>query len=95
LGNVSELGLVTPGGKVVWGKYAQVGLGYVVVWRFNAVWVHIARSVVLFSALRLVTLGGKVVFGMQGQVGTSGVIVCMVIGWQGHGVVSCVVVVLC
>lgn len=22
--NVSELGLVTPGGKVVWGKYAQV-----------------------------------------------------------------------
>jgi ribosome biogenesis protein NSA2 len=21
--NVSELGLVTPGGKVVWGKYAQ------------------------------------------------------------------------
>jgi ribosome biogenesis protein NSA2 len=23
--NVSELGLVTPGGKVVWGKYAQVG----------------------------------------------------------------------
>jgi ribosome biogenesis protein NSA2 len=25
--NVSELGLVTPGGKVVWGKYAQVGRG--------------------------------------------------------------------
>ena len=25
--NVSELGLVTPGGKVVWGKYAQV-VGY-------------------------------------------------------------------
>ncbi len=24
--NVSELGLVTPGGKVVWGKYAQVRL---------------------------------------------------------------------
>lgn len=24
--NVSELGLVTPGGKVVWGKYAQVSL---------------------------------------------------------------------
>jgi len=24
--NVSELGLVTPGGKVVWGKYAQVCL---------------------------------------------------------------------
>lgn len=24
--NVSELGLVTAGGKVVWGKYAQVGL---------------------------------------------------------------------
>lgn len=23
--NVSALGLVTPGGKVVWGKYAQVG----------------------------------------------------------------------
>lgn len=23
--NVSELGLVTPAGKVVWGKYAQVG----------------------------------------------------------------------
>ena len=22
--NVSELGLVTPGGKVVWGKYAQI-----------------------------------------------------------------------
>ena len=22
--NCSELGLVTPGGKVVWGKYAQV-----------------------------------------------------------------------
>ena len=22
--NISELGLVTPGGKVVWGKYAQV-----------------------------------------------------------------------
>jgi ribosome biogenesis protein NSA2 len=33
--NVSELGLVTPGGKVVWGKYAQVGLGYVVVWLCN------------------------------------------------------------
>lgn len=26
--NVSELGLVTPGGKVVWGKYAQVGGRY-------------------------------------------------------------------
>lgn len=25
--NVSELGLVTPGGKVVWGKYAQVRRG--------------------------------------------------------------------
>lgn len=25
--NVSELGLVTPGGKVVWGKYAQVRHG--------------------------------------------------------------------
>lgn len=24
--NVSELGLVTPGGKVVWGKYAQVSI---------------------------------------------------------------------
>lgn len=24
--NVSELGLVTPGGKVVWGKYAQVAI---------------------------------------------------------------------
>ena len=22
--NVSELGLVTPGGKVIWGKFAQV-----------------------------------------------------------------------
>ena len=22
--NVSELGLVTPGGKVIWGKYAQI-----------------------------------------------------------------------
>lgn len=27
--NVSELGLVTPGGKVVWGKYAQVGTCHV------------------------------------------------------------------
>jgi ribosome biogenesis protein NSA2 len=26
--NVSELGLVTPGGKVVWGKYAQVGAAW-------------------------------------------------------------------
>lgn len=25
--NVSELGLVTPAGKVVWGKYAQVRCG--------------------------------------------------------------------
>ena len=24
---MSELGLVTPGGKVVWGKYAQVSTG--------------------------------------------------------------------
>ena len=25
--NVSELGLVTPGGKVVWGKHAQASVG--------------------------------------------------------------------
>lgn len=30
--NVSELGLVTPGGKVVWGKYAQVR-GWPSAWR--------------------------------------------------------------
>ena len=27
--NISELGLVTSGGKVVWGKYAQVWLKFV------------------------------------------------------------------
>lgn len=26
---MSELGLVTPGGKVVWGKYAQVGAPFI------------------------------------------------------------------
>lgn len=33
--NVSELGLVTPGGKVVWGKYAQVRISLehlVIIW---------------------------------------------------------------
>ena len=46
--NVSELGLVTPGGKVVWGKYAQVGH-----------WALEAQG----GTRGLVTPGGKVVWG--------------------------------
>lgn len=41
--NVSELGLVTPGGKVVWGKYAQVRPWTPIRCQRKSVWPELAR----------------------------------------------------